>query len=116
MLIGTVKYIIITLENGQHSVRNRALLRTVKGKIFIDSIQTETLKILLRDSEEIDSNEKFAIAISTLEKIELSEEITIRIGDAILEATKVSQFELEVKSILKGGFVKSGNEVLVVKF
>jgi uncharacterized protein YcsI (UPF0317 family) len=116
MLIGTVKYILITLGSGQSVVRNKAVLRKEMDKTFVNSHQAEKVKILLNDSEELNTNEKFAIVVSSKENIDLPQKFIIQIGDLIVEVEKISQFELEVRRILKGGFVKSGNKVSIVKF
>ncbi len=115
MLIGTVKYILLTLKNGQRVVRDRAVLRSEKGKIFVDSVQAENIKILGEDRES-GGDENFAIIISILKNVNLPQKFIIQIGDAVIEAEKVAPFEFEVRRILKGGFVKSGNDVLIVNF
>ncbi|CUS94452.1 hypothetical protein JGI15_11184 [Candidatus Kryptonium thompsonii] len=40
----------------------------------------------------------------------------MKIGDVIFEVEKINDMELTVKRIIKGGFVKSGNKVMIVKF
>lgn len=116
-MFASVLYIQLTLENGQRVVRDRALLRAVRGSFFIDSVQADIIKILLRQSEDTKlSDDKFAIFIFKKEEIDLPERFLVEIGDVILDIEKIKPFEFYVKDILRGGFIKAGNEVKIVKF
>lgn len=116
-MLAFVLYIQLTLENGQKVIRDKALLRDEKGKFFIDSTQTDIIKVLFCDSENTRLiDDKFAIFIYRKEKVNLAKQLFLEIGDVILEIEKIKSFEFLVKNILKGGFVKAGNEVKIVKF
>jgi len=117
-MFASVLYIQLTLENGQRVIRDRALLRAVRGSFFIDSVQADVIKILLRQSEDTKlSDDKFAIFIfKKEEEIDLPKRFLVEIGDVILDIEKIKPFEFYVKDILRGGFIKAGNEVKIVKF
>lgn len=114
--LGTVLYTQLMLQNGQKVIRERVLLRTKDNKFFVDSLQSDNIKVLLcstPDSKVID--DEFVIFILKKDKIPPFENLLIEIDDVILEIEQIDAFNFRVKNILRGGFIKSGNEVKIIK-
>lgn len=114
--IGIVSHIQVVLENGQRVIRDRALFGVKLGKMFVDSISAEKIKILLHRDETLEiKNQDFVIYVQTKD-VEIPSNFMMKIGEVIFEVEKVNSMELSVKRIVKGGFVKAGNKVMIVKF
>ncbi|MDW8109401.1 MAG: hypothetical protein RMJ81_07100 [Candidatus Kryptonium sp.] len=116
-MFASVLYIQLTLGNGQRVIRERALIRSKDGKFFIDSIEADSIKLLFKRSRDtMLTNEKFEIVLELTSEVEIPKRSFVKIGEAILEVEKIEPYRFRVSKILKGGFIKSGNEVKIVKF
>jgi len=114
---GFVLYIQITLENGERTIRDRALLRNEWGRFFVDSIQADVINVLFCKSRNDEfPDEKFCIVVLIQEEVELPEKFSVKIGDATLKLEQVGDLKFRITDILRGGFVKSGHPVEIVKF
>lgn len=122
--IGIVSHVETTLENGQVSVRNRALFRNVKDRVWVDSTYAGKIKVCFYKSEEdigfrglsLRSEKNFFILVQVEELPSLPDEFVIKTGDVIAMLRRGEGAEFEISKILKGGFVKSGNEVYLLSF
>jgi len=114
--LGVVSHIQVVLENGQRVVKDRALFEVRFGKMLVDSVSADKIQIFLCRGEtfEIES-QNFFICVEAKD-IEMPSNFLMKIGDVIFEVEKINNMELTVKRIIKGGFVKSGNKVMIVKF
>lgn len=122
--IGVVSHIEITLESGQPTVRDRALIRNLKDKIFVDSIRADDVKVCFYKSEEdagfrehyLRDERSFLIFVRAREFSNSPDKFGVKIGDVIVELQKGKDDVFKISKILKGGFVKSGNEVFLLSF
>lgn len=122
--IGIVSHIEITLENGQSTVRNRVLIRTVKNKIFVDSIHADEVKVCFYKSEEdagfkepsLGNEKRFSLFVQAEKFLNLPDDFVVKIGVVVVKLQKDKGNAFKILKILKGGFVKSGNEVLMLSF
>jgi len=114
--LGVVSHIQVVLENGLRVVKDRALFEVRFGKMLVDSVSADKIQIFLCRGEtfEIES-QNFFICVEAKD-IEMPSNFLMKIGDVIFEVEKINDMELTVKRIIKGGFVKSGNKVMIVKF
>lgn len=116
-MFASVLYIQLTLGNGQKVIRERALVGNKDGKFFIDSMETDSIKLLFKRSRDtVLTNEKFEIVLELTNEVEIPKKLLVKIGEVILEVEKIEPYRFRVSKILKGGLIKSGNEVKVVKF
>ncbi len=114
--LGIVSYVQIILKNGQRVIRDRALFGVKLGEMFVDSISAEKIKIFLHRDETFEvKNQDFAVYVQA-KGVEMPSNFLLKIGDVIFEVEKINDLELTVKKIIKGGFVKAGNKVMIVKF
>lgn len=114
--LGIVSHIQVVLENGQRVIRDRALFGVKQGKMFIDLVSAEKIKIFLHRGELFEiKNQDFFICVE-VKDVKMPSNFLIRIGKVVFEVEKINDSELTVKRIIKGGFVKAGNKVMIVKF
>ncbi len=122
--IGVVSHIEITLEKGKTTVRDRALLWSVRDRLFVDSIYADEIEVYFYKSEEdvgfrelsLRDDKIFFIFVQVEEFPSLSDEFILEIGDVTAELRRSKGGGFRVSKILKGGFVKSGNRVYLLSF
>ncbi len=122
--IGIVSHIETTLENGQTTVRDRVLLRSVGDRLFVDSICADEIKLYFYKSQDdigfrefsLRNEKSFSIFVEVKELPSLRDEFIVKIGDITAEIQKSKGTWYRVSKIFKGGFVKSGNEVYLLSF
>ncbi len=114
--LGLVSHIQVVLENGQRVVRDRALFEVRFGKMLVDSVSADKIQIFLCRGEIFEiKSQSFLICVQAKD-VEMPNNFLMKIGDVIFEVEKINDMELTVKRIIKGGFIRSGNKVVIVKF
>ncbi len=105
------------LENGQIVKRDRALFRVEGERTFVDRSTVDYVKVYFYENEEVlgsfEKKENFLVFIRVEKSKSISDKFKAKIGDLVVEVERVDKFEFKICKILKGGFVKSGNDVYI---